>query len=147
MEDLRVKAAAQPRNSYIRFNLSDAYWFKGMWDDSIREAEAAFLDDGDKKSAQELRRAFDSGGHKGAAEWWVKHAKSQDVNGYISPLALANNYAQAENKQEALRCLEQAYGEHSSKLVFLQNNPVFDFLHSDARYRALVKKMGLPPAY
>jgi TolB-like protein/DNA-binding winged helix-turn-helix (wHTH) protein len=147
MEDLRMKAAAQPRNSYIRFNLSDAYWFKGMWDDAIREAEAAFLDDGDKKSAQELRRAFDSGGHKGAAEWWVKHAKSQDVNGYISPLALANNYAQAENKQEALRCLEQAYGEHSSKLVFLQNNPVFDFLHSDARYRALVKKVGLPPAY
>jgi hypothetical protein len=73
--------------------------------------------------------------------------KSQNVNGYISPLAQANNYAQAENKQEALRCLEQAYGEHSSKLVFLQNNPVFDFLHSDARYRALVKKVGLPPAY
>jgi tetratricopeptide (TPR) repeat protein len=69
IEDLRMKAAVQPRSSYVRSNLSDAYWLKGMWGDSIREAEAAFLDDGDKKSAQELRRAFDSGGYKGAAEW------------------------------------------------------------------------------
>ena len=142
-----MRAAIQPENSGIRLNLSDAYWLKAMWGDSIREAEAAFLADGDKKSAQELRRAFDSGGHKAAAEWWVKHAKSQNVNGYVSPLAVASSYAQAENKEETLRCLEQAYGEHSSKLVFLQNNPVFDFLHSDARYRELVKKMGLPPAY
>jgi hypothetical protein len=32
-------------------------------------------------------------------------------------------------------------------LVFLQKEPVFDFLHSDERYHALVKKTGLLPAY
>lgn len=147
IEDLRMRAAAQPKNSGIRSNLADAYWLKGMWADSVREAEAAFLDDDDKKSAQELRRAFDSGGHKAAAAWWVNHAKSQNVNGYVSPLALALNYAGAGNKEAALRYLEQAYQEHSSKLVFLQNHPIFDFLHSDERYRALVRKMGLPPAW
>jgi hypothetical protein len=89
-----------------------------------------------------LRRSRPHAAVGGSWEWWVKHAKSQNVNGYISPLAQANNYAQAENKQEALRCLEQAYGEHSSKLVFLQNNPVFDFLHSDARYRATCEEDG-----
>jgi hypothetical protein len=30
--------------------------------------------------------------------------------------------------------------------VFLQNEPAFDFLHSDERYRAIVKKIGLPPS-
>jgi hypothetical protein len=29
----------------------------------------------------------------------------------------------------------------------LQSHPGFDFLHSDPRYRAIVNKMGLPPAY
>jgi hypothetical protein len=29
----------------------------------------------------------------------------------------------------------------------LQNQPFLDFLHSDERYRAMVQKMGLPPAY
>jgi hypothetical protein len=32
-------------------------------------------------------------------------------------------------------------------LVFLQQEPDFDFLHSDGRYRALVTKIGLVPAY
>ena len=147
IEDLRMRAAAQPRDSGVRFNLSDAYWFKGMWADSTREAEAAFLDQDDRKSAEGLRRAFDSGGRKGAAEWWVKNAKSQNVNGYVSPLALALAYAQAKNRDETVKYLEQAYAEHSSKLVFLQNHPIFDFLHSDERYQALVRKMGLPPAW
>jgi TolB-like protein/DNA-binding winged helix-turn-helix (wHTH) protein len=147
IEDLRMRAAVQPKNSGIRFNLSDAYWLKGRWGDSTREAEAGFLDDDDKKSAQKLRLAFSSGGRKGAAEWWVNHAKSQNVNGYVSPLALALGYAQAQNREETLKYLQQAYSEHSSKLVFLQNNPVFDFLYSDRRYRALVRKMGLPPAW
>jgi hypothetical protein len=32
-------------------------------------------------------------------------------------------------------------------MVFLQSDPQFDFLHSAERYRALVEKMGFPPAY
>jgi hypothetical protein len=32
-------------------------------------------------------------------------------------------------------------------MVFLQNEPVFGFLHSEARYEALVRKVGLPPTY
>jgi TolB-like protein/DNA-binding winged helix-turn-helix (wHTH) protein len=147
IEDLKLKAAAQPKDPYIRLNLSDAYWLKGMWADSVHEAKEGFLIDGDRKSAQEVSRAFDSAGWKAVAEWWVKHSKSQNVNGYVSPLSMSLAYAQARNKEETFKYLQQAYAERSSKLVFLQNNPVFDFLHSDERYRALVRRMGLPPAW
>ena len=144
--ELKMKAAVQPRNQGIRFNLSDAYWIKGMWAESTREAEAAFLYN-DKKAARELRRAFDSGGRNGAASWWLRYAQSQKINGYVPPLGLALAYAQAQNKEQTLKYLEQCYAEHSSKLIFLQNNPIFDFLHSDQHYRALVTKLGLPPAW
>ena len=40
--------------------------------------------------------------------------------------------------------LEAAYEERSPRLVYLKVEPVFDFLHSDERYRALVRKVGLP---
>ena len=50
-------------------------------------------------------------------------------------------------KDETLQQLKDAYREHAVDLVFLQSEPVFDFLHSDERYRALVKKIGLTPAY
>jgi hypothetical protein len=46
-----------------------------------------------------------------------------------------------------LKYLEAAVQEHSAWLVFIQNEPIFDFLHPDERYRAIVKKIGLPPAY
>jgi len=42
--------------------------------------------------------------------------------------------------------LEQSYQEHAPWLVRIQSNPNYDFLHSDPRYQAIVKKMGLPPA-
>jgi hypothetical protein len=47
----------------------------------------------------------------------------------------------------AIKELEEAYLEHSMDLVFLQQEPNFDFLHSDPRYRELVKKTGLRSAY
>jgi hypothetical protein len=50
-------------------------------------------------------------------------------------------------KDETLKQLEDAYREHAVDLVFLQGEPVFDFLHSSERYRVLVKNIGLVPAY
>jgi len=60
---------------------------------------------------------------------------------------LAYDYAFLKRKEEALDALEDAFRERDPWMVFLQKEPVFDFLHSDERYRALVRKMGLPPAY
>ena len=53
--------------------------------------------------------------------------------------------AQAQHREETLQLLENAYRERSPRLVFLQNEPDFDFLHSDPRYQAIVGKMQLPP--
>ncbi|MCU1269550.1 MAG: Adenylate cyclase [Acidobacteriaceae bacterium] len=146
VNEFRLRAEAQPRDSFTHFILSDAYWFKGMWKESVQEAETGFQIEGDKKSAEAVRRAFESGGAKGFAEWWLSDCKAKARKGYVSPWTLASAYAQAGHKEEALRFLEDAYRERSPRLVFIQNSPVFDFLHSDDRYQALVKKMGLPPS-
>jgi TolB-like protein/DNA-binding winged helix-turn-helix (wHTH) protein/Tfp pilus assembly protein PilF len=146
VNEFRLRVEAQPRDSFTHFILSDAYWFKGMWKESVQEAETGFQIEGDKKSAEAVRRAFESGGAKGIAEWWLSDCKAKARKGYVSPWTLASAYAQAGHKEEALRFLEDAYRERSPRLVFIQNSPVFDFLHSDERYQALVKKMGLPPS-
>jgi hypothetical protein len=62
-------------------------------------------------------------------------------------LELADAYAALGMKDETFQQLGDAYLQHSVDLVFLQDEPVFDFLHSDERYRALVKKIGLTPAH
>jgi len=45
-----------------------------------------------------------------------------------------------------LKFLEAAFKERSPWIVFMQNEPIYDFLHSEPRYQELVKKIGLPPA-
>jgi hypothetical protein len=66
---------------------------------------------------------------------------------YVSPWDTAFTSAFLGDKEQTLKFLEIAYRERSPWIVFLQKEPVFDFLHSDERYRVLVKKIGLPPAW
>jgi len=147
MNELRSRVEAQPQNAGVRVTLSDVYWCKGMGRESARELEEAFQIKGDKKSAAAVRHAFESGGKQAVAEWGVADIKSIRRKGDVSPWELAQAYARLGRKEDALKYLEDAYRERSPGLVMLQNQPILDFLHSDERYRAIVKKMGLPPAY
>jgi hypothetical protein len=42
--------------------------------------------------------------------------------------------------------MEQSYQGRAPWLARIQRNPDFDFLYSDSRYQAIMKKMYLPPA-
>ena len=80
-------------------------------------------------------------------ELLLKQDQDRTLKPYVSSIHLAYDYAFLKRKEEALDALEDAFRERDPWMVFLQKEPVFDFLHSDERYRALVRKMGLPPAY
>jgi hypothetical protein len=32
-------------------------------------------------------------------------------------------------------------------LLWIQTDPAFDFLHTDERYRSIIRRVGLPPAW
>jgi TolB-like protein/DNA-binding winged helix-turn-helix (wHTH) protein len=127
--------------------LSDAYRFKGMEKESVQELEKQFLLQNNEESATAVRRAFDQGGYKAVLEWQLSELKKKAAKGYVSPWWFALAYAQLGRKEETLHSLEDAYKEHSPRLIFLQSEPDLDFLHSDLRYRALVTQVGLPPAF
>ena len=97
--------------------------------------------------ADAYHRAFARGGEKAAAQVGVDELKARARKKYLSPWEMAFECALLgdDDKEETLKFLEAAYQERSPWIVFLQNEPVFDFLHSDPRYRALIKKIGLPP--
>jgi hypothetical protein len=80
-------------------------------------------------------------------QWLLSQDLDQARKKYVSPFTLAYDYARLERKEDTLRALEDCYREHSPWLPLVQKEPVFDFLHSEPRYRDIVKKMGLPPAY
>lgn len=140
LAELAARTEVQPDDTTLSEILSDLYWQKGMVAESVRELSKAYV----PKSASELREAFRSGGSRGAVEWRLAHLKKLQSQMYVSPLALALAAARAGHKEETLRYLEQSYDEHVPWLAFVGNEPDLDFIHSEPRYQAIVRKMKLP---
>jgi hypothetical protein len=115
--------------------------------EAAEHMEQAFANLNDKKSAAAIRLAFKKKGFRGVSEWMLNGQLQQVGKKYVSPWTLAWDYALLKRKKDTLAALDDAYNQRSPWIIFVQKEPVFDFLHSDERYRALVKKMGLPPAW
>jgi TolB-like protein/DNA-binding winged helix-turn-helix (wHTH) protein len=145
INELSARAAVQKVDG-IEFILSDAYRFKGMNKEAARHLELGFLAEDDQHSAEAVRRAFDQGGYRAVAEWLLRRDQDKARQEYVSPFFLALDYARLERKDDTLHFLEGAFQERSPEMVFLEKRPHFDFLHSDLRFQALVRKVGLPAA-
>jgi hypothetical protein len=149
--DMAVKelqASAQFRRDFLtEFYLSQVYEFKGLDREAAEHMAQAFTNANDDNSAAAIRVAFKKDGLRGISGWLLNGQLTQAKKHYVSPWNLAWNYARLKRKKETLAALDEAYKQRSPWIIFVQKEPIFDFLHSDERYRALVKKIGLPPAW
>jgi serine/threonine protein kinase/tetratricopeptide (TPR) repeat protein len=147
LNDTLMRLEAHPETSSLHGLLSDVYWYNGMEKEAAQELEKGALIDGDKVSAAAVRRAFAQGGYKAVLEWQVSELTKSAAKNYVSPISFAYIYGRLGLRERTLHYLDEAYKEHSPRLVFIQTVPDFDFLHSDERYRVLVRRIGLPPAF
>lgn len=144
INELRMRADASPNEAWLHFNLSAAYRYKGVWNDSERELEKALRLGGQPAAADSAHRAFAKGGNKALQQWALSDALDRTRKEYVSPYEIAQHYACLGDKANTLKFLEQSYREHHPWLILLQTEPDFDFIHSESRYQALVKNIGLP---
>jgi TolB-like protein/DNA-binding winged helix-turn-helix (wHTH) protein/Flp pilus assembly protein TadD len=63
---------------------------------------------------------------------------------YVPPYHFAWIYTGLGDKEQALALLEQVYQEHTQHVVDFKTHPLFDPLRPDARFQALVRRVGLP---
>jgi tetratricopeptide (TPR) repeat protein len=147
INDARLRLETLPENFGLHWWLRDAYRRKGALKEAAQEWEKAMLLSGDKKSAASIRRAFEEGGYKAVLLRQVSYLKEKSATQYVSPVDLALPYAQLDRRKETLSLLEEGYRQHSPQLLWIQNDPAYDFLHADERYRSIIRRVGLPPAY
>jgi tetratricopeptide (TPR) repeat protein len=62
---------------------------------------------------------------------------------YVPALDIATIHASLGDRESALEWLERAFTDRSTNISFLEFDPSFDALHDDARYLALVKRIGV----
>jgi TolB-like protein len=147
LNEARLRAEAQPDNSSTHGYLSDAYWYMGMEKEAAQELETSFRLSGEKESAIAVHSAYERGGFMAVLEWQLDDLKKNASKNSAAPITLAAAYAALKRKDESLRYLEKAYQEREPWLANIQYLPYLDFLHSEPRYQAIVKGMGLIPGW
>jgi hypothetical protein len=63
---------------------------------------------------------------------------------YVPSSSIAMVYAAMGDRENALGSLEKAYDEHDFSLAQIAIAPWFKELRGEARFQALVKKIGIP---
>jgi hypothetical protein len=106
--------------------------------------------EGDEELLNLFDKTFRSSGYSAA-----KRAVNQTLlarlvavakTSYVSPRHFVELYLEIGDRENALRCLDTAFAEHSSFLVQISDDPHYDSLRTDPRFRAMRRRMGAPGA-
>ena len=121
--------------------LAKTYLEKAMYDEAIAEyRKAAAIT---TESLSELGYAYAVAGEKekalGVIEELTKQYQKENVYNY----GVASIYAGLGEKEKAFEYLEKAFEKRDSSLFSVKIDPWLKSLHSDPRFKALLKKMGL----
>ncbi len=136
-----------PNDTFLHWILYETYRCKGMDKEATGELETMLSLSGQKASAASVREAYRWGGYKAVVLEQIGELKRKSTSQYVSPVSMALLHAQLGQREETLGLLEEAYRQHSPQLLWVQNDPAFDFLHGEGRYRAVIQGMGLPTTY
>ena len=81
-------------------------------------------------------------GHKDASQQGLEALLAKYAQDY--PYRIAQVHAWRGERDQAIAWLERAYAQHDRLLRFLKFDPLLRYVHGDARYSALLRKMELP---
>jgi len=93
----------------------------------------------------ELGHLYAVSGRKGDAEKILTQLYVVSKQSYVPAYNFAEIYVGLGDKDHALASLEKAYEDRSMLLTNLKVDPEFDSLHSDPRFKDLLRRVGLPP--
>jgi TolB-like protein/DNA-binding winged helix-turn-helix (wHTH) protein len=145
LKEIRLRLEANPNNLDLLGLEMDTLRRMGNYKEAVDVWARWHILTGDPKSAVNLRRAWDRGGARGFVRWQLDRRLLQSKSRYVSPIELASYYAQLGEKERTLALLEEGYRQHSTDTLWIQEDPAYDFLHSDSRFRAIVQRTGVAP--
>jgi eukaryotic-like serine/threonine-protein kinase len=138
--------ALQTDIGFLHANLAWAYAFNRQYPEAV--AEYANLPDinasDDQLTYSGLGYVSAVSGNRQKARQILAEFDALSQTRYIDAYLKAMIYAGLDDKNNAFEQLNKAFEEHSSSMVFLKVDPFLGSLHSDARFAALVTKVGFP---
>ena len=141
--------ADNPSFSAGHYRLAWAYWGEHKYPQAISEFQTTARLSDDKTMAA-FASALDEGFRAGGWPAAVRNALNAVLaqrdarTNSVAPFWIAQLYSELGDRDHAFEWLNAASQEHNLWIATLRTDFTFDSLHSDPRYTALVKKLGLP---
>jgi len=74
----------------------------------------------------------------------LQQLQDASTHQYVTSYGLARLYAALDENEEAIRCLQTAYKENATWMIFLKTDPNLDILRGDPRFQDLLGRMKFP---
>jgi serine/threonine protein kinase/tetratricopeptide (TPR) repeat protein len=143
IEQLKKAVQLDPNFPNAHWDLALAYAQKKIYSEAAVEWETAMKLRGEGPLAAALADAYKASGYPGFLQKWLENDLQEGAE-QRRAYEIARKYLTLGKKDEALKWLEKAYAAHASSLVHLKSDPAFDSLHSDPRFKDLVRRIGFP---
>jgi TolB-like protein/DNA-binding winged helix-turn-helix (wHTH) protein len=147
LKEIQLRLEANPNNLDLLGLEADVWRRMGKHKEAVDTWARLDILTGDSQSAVNMRRAWDRGGARGEVRWQLARRLLQAKNRYVSPVELASYYAQLGDKERTLALLEEGYQQHATDTLWIQQDPAYDFLRSDSRFRSIVQRIEFAPAH
>jgi len=145
------RAGIHPEDAAVHYDLFHAYAAKGAYKEAIDELAKMSSLAGRPDISLNLHHAFEISGYRGAMKVVAEaFEEMQAAHQAFSPENLAIAYTVVGDKDRAFYWLQQAYEHHEMVshdwgLMIVKVDPLLTPLRSDARYKDLLRRVGLPP--
>jgi len=127
------------------FHLAMVYEARHMYTEALAEFQKSAELFADPVMKIWEARVYALSGKRAEAERLLAAFLERAKTRYVSPYPIASIYAAMGDNERALAYLEKVFNEHSYYVVWLNIDPVFDRLRTDARFQDLLRRIGIAP--
>jgi serine/threonine protein kinase/Tfp pilus assembly protein PilF len=123
-------------------NISQILFRKAKYEESLPEMKAYFA--GDREMEDALTQGYAQSGYRGAMRRAADTLAARAHKTYVSPDWVATLYIMAGEKAQALAWVEKGLEAHDPDAPQYSLDPIYNPLHSEPRFKELLRKMNLP---
>lgn len=139
---LQAAVPADPQDAFARHYLALALSGAGRHDEAVQELRNVAAMDGESlETSIYLGRVYALAGRADEARAILKQVESS--NKYVSPAEIAAFCSVLGETEKAFANLEKAYAAKDLQLQFLRIDPAYDNIRNDARFKDLLRRMGI----
>jgi eukaryotic-like serine/threonine-protein kinase len=144
IEQARHIVEIQPRFIQARYWLGSAYGEKKMYKEAIEQFRLAREASGDN-SAMVMAYGYTQAlaGNPAEAHASLSQLEARSKQQYVPAIYFAGIYLGLGDKPNSMKYLNQAYEEHSDRLIYFGIEPMVNSMRSDPEFQVLLGKIGL----